>query len=470
MSDRNRMDPEYRETGDPRLTPAKTERTDGAEARPEAAPVFRVTEDTENEPGIQSGSLMDFLTAVDPDAGRAAAQSVAESRQKQDTSHLPKPVLEAAMEVTAEENRRDTARENARTEMRRKADRRPVPAGSGARHGCLVAIGYTALILGVSMALSAVIIAFANEIFAFVKPDVTAVIEITKKDDFQSISDKLGEAGLIRYPALFNLYLNIAKADESFEEGHYEVSARLDYPAIVRSMRHSIVRETVRVTIPEGYTTAQIVSALAQNKVCEADALYKAIAEEDFDYDWLVPGERDERRLEGYLFPDTYEFYVDDNPRSVLAKFLDNFEVKYTAEMQRAVKESGHSLREIVIIASMIEREAKLNDERRVIASVIENRLNSPDFEYLQIDATVAYIVGRAPTDDDLDIDDPYNTYMYKGLPPGPISNPGINSLEAAMDPAETSYYYYVARKDGSHIFTRTASEHEAAIAEARSE
>ena len=114
----------------------------------------------------------------------------------------------------------------------------------------------------------------------------------------------------------------------------------------------------------------------------------------------------------------------------------------------------------------MIEREAKLSEERPVIASVIYNRLDSAKFPYLQIDATVAYILGRAPTDADLTIDDPYNTYVNEGLPPGPIANPGLASIQAALDPAETGYYFYVARRDGSHIFSRTASEHEEAIRE----
>ena len=423
---------------------------DGEDAPPEPPPV----------------SLLDFLSEVDPEAGREAQKSIEDARQQQNTAHLPKPVIEAAMEVTAEENQRDTRRETAKAEARQvyRRRRRAVVPDSG--HGCLVAIGYAALILGLSMALSAMIILFANEVFAFVKPDVTAVIEVTRKDDFESISEKLGEAGIIRYPSLFNLYLNIAKSGEKFTAGRYEVSAKLDYAAIVRTMRPSTVRETVRVTIPEGYTTAQIVTLLEQNKVCGTEELYRAIATEQFDYDWLDTEVEGERRLEGYLFPDTYEFYVGDTPRNVLTKFLDNFDAKYTPELQQAVKKSGHSLREVIIIASMIEREAKLDDERRVIASVIENRMASPDFEYLQIDATVAYVVGRAPTDADLDIDDPYNTYMYKGLPPGPISNPGQRSIEAAMNPADTEYYFYVARRDGSHQFSKTAEEHAQAIAE----
>ena len=292
------------------------------------------------------------------------------------------------------------------------------------------------------------------------------MVEVTEDDTFSTISEKLSDAGIIRYPALFNLYLNIAKSGTTFEPGQYEVSAKLDYPAIARAMRKTTVRETVRVTVPEGYTTAQIVTLLAQKNVCSEEALYAAIETEDFDYDWLTELGEGKRRLEGYLFPDTYEFYVEDDPKAVIGKFLANFGAKYNEDLRAATEKTGYSLREIVIIASMIEREAKLSEERPVIASVIYNRLDSAKFPYLQIDATVAYILGRAPTDADLTIDDPYNTYVNEGLPPGPIANPGLASIQAALDPTETGYYFYVARRDGSHIFSRTAAEHEEAIRE----
>ena len=372
--------------------------------------------------------------------------------EPENTEYLPKPALEAEVEVTADEVR-------AVPRKRRRAR-------GGARHGCLVAVAYAAFILGISMILSSFVILFANEVFAFVKPDIATVVEVTEDDTFSTISEKLSDAGIIRYPALFNLYLNIAKSGTTFEPGQYEVSAKLDYPAIARAMRKTTVRETVRVTVPEGYTTAQIVTLLAQKNVCSEEALYAAIETEDFDYDWLTELGEGKRRLEGYLFPDTYEFYVEDDPKAVIGKFLANFGAKYNEDLRAATEKTGYSLREIVIIASMIEREAKLSEERPVIASVIYNRLDSAKFPYLQIDATVAYILGRAPTDADLTIDDPYNTYVNEGLPPGPIANPGLASIQAALDPTETGYYFYVARRDGSHIFSRTASEHEEAIRE----
>lgn len=401
-----------------------------------------------------SDALEDLLNrASDADVPPTADELPPSDEPPENTEYLPKPAIEAEVEVTADE-------------LRAKPSKRRRRASRGPGHSCLVAAAYAAFILGISMILSSFIILFTNEIFAFVKPDITTVVEVTGDDTFTTISEKLKDAGLIKYPALFNLYLHIAKSGAKFEPGQYEVSAKLDYPAIARAMRKSTVRKTVRVTIPEGYTTAQIVTLLAQKNVCSEEALYNAIETETFDYEWLTELGEGKTRLEGYLFPDTYEFYVEDDAKTVLDKFLANFGAKYDEELRAATAESSYTLRQIVIIASMIEREALLSEERPVIASVIYNRLNSRKFPYLQIDATVAYILGRAPTDADLTIDDPYNTYVYKGLPPGPIANPGLASIRAALDPKETGYFFYVARRDGSHIFSRTAAEHEAAIKE----
>ncbi len=334
-----------------------------------------------------------------------------------------------------------------------------------AGHGCLVGAMYVAFVLGVSMFLASLVIIAANEVFAFVKPDRTAVIEVQEEATAAEVAGLLKDAGIIKYPALFRLYCTVSGAQ--FKAGKYEIDADLDYSAIARTLRYtSTYKETVRVTIPEGYTAAQIVAALVENQVAESEALYDAIQNYDFSYDFLEGIGDSRTRLEGYLFPDTYEFYVNDSAPNVIAKFLTNFDVKFTPKLRTRAADLGLSLNDVVIIASMVEREARRDNERAIVASVIYNRLANPaTYPRLQIDATVQYIVGHAPTPEDLQIEDPYNTYQNDGLPPGPISNPGIASLEAALYPAETDYYYYVARSDGTHIFSRTLEEHNAAIA-----
>jgi UPF0755 protein len=339
-----------------------------------------------------------------------------------------------------------------------------------AGHGCLVGVMYTAFVLGVSMFLAAFVIICANEVFAFVKPDRTAVIELDDTVDAGEVADILKDAGIIEHPSLFKLYCSLSGAE--FKSGKYELNADLDYSAIARTLRRtSTYKETVRVTIPEGYNAAQIVAALVDKGVASEEDLYAAIENHDYDYDFMDGIGDSKVRLEGYLFPDTYEFYVNDNAVNVIDKFLTNFDAKYTQKLRDRTDELGLTMNEVVTMASMVEREAQRGDERAVVASVIYNRLaNSDTFPYLQIDATVQYIVGRAPTGSDLQIDDPYNTYLNRGLPPGAIANPGIASFEAVLYPEETEYYYYVARDDGSHIFSKSLEEHNEAVASVNEE
>lgn len=404
---------------------------------------------------------------TDTSAGKITSEPVASETsvfQPAENTAPPKAETEPAVEkpeIPMQPVYREPADVGTAEPAPRKRKRRSAP------HGCLVSVGYAAFILGISMIISSFLILFVNEVFAFVKPDITSVIELTTDDDFSTISSKLSEAGIIKYPTLFNLYLNIAKSDTEFSPGEYEVSAKLDYPAIARALRKGVgVRDTVRVTIPEGYTTVQIVNVLSTRGVCSAADLYEVIRNDDFDYDWIDQTGEGDLRLEGFLFPDTYEFYKDDDPHSVINKLLSNFDRRYDADLRADAEAGSFSLRDLVIIASMIEREAYLDEERPVISAVIHNRLSNPKYSFLQIDATLAYILGRAPTDNDLTIDNVYNTYLYKGLPPTPIANPGLSSLEAALYPADSDYYFYVARSDGSHIFSRTDEEHAAAVEE----
>ena len=175
--------------------------------------------------------------------------------------------------------------------------------------------------------------------------------------------------------------------------------------------------------------------------------------------------------LEGYLYPDTYEFPPHVTANQVLLEMLLNFGKRFARPYQRDLASAPHTLHEIVTIASLIEREARVPGDRPRIAGVIENRLRAK--MPLEIDATVLYALGhhkQRVTFKDLTVRSPYNTYRHKGLPPGPIANPGLDSLLAALHPEPNAYFFYVARPDGSHLFTRTPGEHEAAKREVRRE
>ena len=217
----------------------------------------------------------------------------------------------------------------------------------------------------------------------------------------------------------------------------------------------------------EGITMQKIFELLEENEVCTVDALKDAAANSTYKYKFLEWSQNgDATRLEGYLFPDTYNFYQGMQASSALNKFLLNLHSKITADMYTQAENQGISFHQAVIIASMIESEAANDDERALISSVIYNRIrnNMP----LQIDATVIYALGEHKpvlTTDDLQVDSPYNTYKNTGLPPGPISNPGLASIKAALNPAATNYLFYALdMSTKTHKFFTNRYEHEAFV------
>ena len=222
--------------------------------------------------------------------------------------------------------------------------------------------------------------------------------------------------------------------------------------------------------LPEGYNMDQIFEKLEKEGVCSREDLYEAAAQTEFSYAFLEDMETgDAYRLEGYLFPDTYYFYQGMQAASAINKFLSNFHYRITDEMWQRTKALNLSFREMLTVASLIEKEAADDDERSLIASVIYNRLASG--MPLQIDATVIYALRdegytRLTTELIQSTDSPYNTYLYTGLTPGPICSPGMASIQAALDPASTGYYYYALDvESGTHRFFTNLDDHEAFVA-----
>jgi UPF0755 protein len=262
--------------------------------------------------------------------------------------------------------------------------------------------------------------------------------------------------GLIKYKFLFKLYADFSDASEKIIPGTYVLNKNYDYRALVNGVSaHGGKKVEVSVTIPEGFTLKQIFELFAANKVCTEDELWDTAANYDFQYDFLDKSTLgDKHRLEGFLFPDTYTFYVGDTPNRAISKMLDNFNKKFKTEYITRAKDLGYTVRDIITIASMIEKEAGGDTERDMIASVIYNRLKSKSFPNLQIDATIYYAIAETGEKFSTDVDSPYNTYKVKGLPAGPIANPGVNSIRAALYPQSTKYYYYALNKDQkSHSF-----------------
>jgi len=332
----------------------------------------------------------------------------------------------------------------------------------------------------------------AGDVFALSKPDRSVEVVITEADTLDTVIDKLVAEDLVEYEWLFRLYCWLANAEEKISVGTFTLNNHYDYNALLKGMQaYAGTRETTEVMIPEGYTCQQIFAALEAAGVCSVEELETAAASYMFDYAFLqhLPyGEAN--RLEGYLFPDTYEFYIDDTPERVLSKFLDNFGWKFDEQLQADIAELNTRVQEqmrangfteeeiaaneidmhdIIIVASLVERETSGASESSKIASVIYNRITSKIYPLLEIDAAVRYGLNKWEEDltsADLAADTPYNTRKNPGLPGGPISNPGLDSIRAALYPRSTEYYFYVLTPDGFHKFSETYYEHQDYIEE----
>lgn len=291
------------------------------------------------------------------------------------------------------------------------------------------------------------------------------------------IVSNLYKKGLIKNETIFKLLSKINGYDGTYKSGTHIVSKSLSYDEMMRVLSSAPATRTV--TIPEGKTFSQIVDILYNKKIIkDKEQFIKTANTDTFDYDFLKGIPQRENRLEGYLFPDTYEYDYNATDREIILKMLDNFDIKFKKNYRDKIASlpGGMTLDKVVTLASIIEREAKNSDDRYLISGVLYNRLTSKDrtLRRLQVDATIQYILLKktgAYKDRllyaDLDIDDPYNTYLNEGLPPGPICCPGEAAIKAALNPADTQYLYYVAKGDGSdsHAFARTYREQQANIA-----
>jgi len=335
------------------------------------------------------------------------------------------------------------------------------------RTGIIGGILYAAFVLCVSLVLGSLIWMATADVLGFASADEQVNVTIQTGFAMDDIIDMIYDAQLIKYKSLFRIYAEYSKAEEKITAGSYVLNKNLDYRSIVYAMTaRGGARREQTVPIPEGFSLADIFARLEEYEICTADELWEAAANHDFKYSFLDRSTLGQKnRLEGFLFPDTYNFYVDSSAESVITKLLNEFKNKFTETYLERADFLGYTISEITTIASMIEREAGNDDERPRIAAVIYNRLNSSDFPRLQIDATIRYAIAGTGIPFSTEFDSPYNTYMYDGLPPGPIANPGIASIRAALYPDSTNEYFYALSKTGTHEFFRTLREHEAFVA-----
>lgn len=316
------------------------------------------------------------------------------------------------------------------------------------------------VVLGLSVLAANFIWSCVDDAAGLTRPDETAEIVINDSDDLDSVTTKLKDAGAIEKEWLFKLYCRFTHSETFYDPGVYTINLTYDYHALVNNlMASSGNRETTEVMVMEGLDCYEIFDLLEENGVCTRAALEEAAANFKFDYAFLADRPYGAtNRLEGYLFPDTYQFYLNDEPENVLEKFLDNFENKMDEDVMALVEASGYSLHEILAMASIIEGEAANDKERPDVASVMYNRIRNWENPLLGMDSTVNYAAKLLGAEFSTSIDSPYNTYRYPGLPVGPINNPGMNSILAALQPSDTDYFFFATDKDGLNRFFKDES------------
>lgn len=352
-------------------------------------------------------------------------------------------------------------------QVRRETNQKP--AEKKERKRKKVRLGWLWYILGViasSALLACVGWLMVNDVCALNKEPLTATVEVERGDSVSVVTNKLKDAGLIESKLLFRIFAMIFDADETISPGTYQLDTDMDFRCLIHSMQSSlsiVPPGVVMVTIPEGYTVMQTIAVLAENGVCPEEELIEAAKNHVFtEFDFVDNENLGEiTRLEGYLAPDTYEFFEDSAPEAALGRMLENFNYWMSAEVRDDIVKSGYTLDEIVTMASLIEKEAIGDDEeRKNIASVLYNRIENPGFEtggLLQLDSTIYYILRAQGLPDEefsTSIDSGYNTYLHTGLPVGAICNPGRSALMAAVYPNDTDYYYFAyGIDDVSHFF-----------------
>jgi peptidoglycan lytic transglycosylase G len=275
---------------------------------------------------------------------------------------------------------------------------------------------------------------------------------------FHEVADTLHRAGLIDSVTVFDLYARYKHLDRNVQAGAYELSRNLNMIQILTALQTALPEE-VFVTVPEGFTIKKTAAMLDQGGVIKGSDYMALAVQGQFNYDFLKdlpPG----ASLEGFLFPDTYLVPRNATAKDLITQQLETFKKFWDDTRKSEAAKRNLNTLQVVTIASMIEREARFQDDRPLVASVIYNRLAAG--WALQIDATVLYAKGvwqSSVTTDDRKIDSPYNTYLHTGLPPGPIANPGINAIDAALQPAQTGYFFYLSDPQGHNHYAKTNDE-----------
>lgn len=418
------------------------------------------------------------VTEPVPEAQTLFIQNLFAPKEEAEKKEKKKPLLPSEKKPVGED-----------APSEQETEQKPTVDGGGIVVSVLKAVIYIAFVLVVSGFLAIYGIRIANDIFAFVKDEMTVEVTVTEGMTLEDVSEILYEKGLIENADWFRIYTEFKNKDKmpEFVAGTYTLNSTMNYNTLFSSLTPRAGRAVVSVTIPEGYTVDQIIDLLVSEGIGTREGYVDAVQNYDYNYEFMDVlesielSEARKYRLEGYLYPDTYEFYRDASEVAVLDKMLTAFQEKFLDAYSDRMIELDMNMDEVIILASMIEREALKPTDMYYISAVFHNRLNnSASFPYLGSDATVQYVLPEHKaelTKADLEIDSPYNTHKYKGLPPGAICNPSFEAIEAALYPDDylmqtrgVKSYYFVAGVDGYSLFGADQNEHQRNINKVRSD
>ncbi len=321
--------------------------------------------------------------------------------------------------------------------------------------------------VALALLFTAGIISVANDAFAFIKPDETIVVNIEQGASTSAIGKALKKAGVIDHPFVFRLYSKLKHADGKYQYGDYSLNSNLGYDQIISKLKKASVQaETYTVTIPEGSTQDEIIEILtaSKNRKVSITDLENALNNYEFDeYEFVkeLPSRR--CRLEGYLPYGEYEFYVGESAVSMVEKMLERFkETVLTEQNSQLITASGMKLDEVITLASLIEAECDSKDMYKGAAAVLFNRLKSETDNFLQLTSSINYALPSPKTtftETDKRTESEYNTYLYSGLPKGPVCNPSIDAVNAVLSPESSAYLYFISDGEKSY-FSSTLEEH----------
>ena len=389
---------------------------------------------------------------------------------------------------SGEDVKHQIARESKRSLKRIRKEEKRERRARNRRNRRIFRIAWLVSVAIIGGAIAMFIITGMNDLLAINRKDDNSIVTVTipKDPTLDTVTDLLAKNGVIGEPSYFRIYATLTKSN-SFSQGSYELNKNMDYQAIISNLQGNSRRtDTVEVTIIEGMSVLEIADKLVEEKaLSDKDDFLRLCNSGDFDkdFDFLEEISNSNERyykLEGYLYPDKYEFYENDDPKSIIYKLLKNYEKRmnqkqdfnydklYSVRKLMAKEDIEYSLDEIMTIASIIQAEAANKEDMYYVSSILHNRLHSDEsmgVSKLGLDSTKYYPYrseDALPSDVTSGYKSRYDTYDSEGLPPGPICNPGMEAIKAALKPYDTSYYFFCHDKYGNAYYASTIYEHEA--------